>query len=141
MINLHKGKLWIRRILAALLCMGMLLTDTAFINGRAEEKIMTVSEGVDNEGEDNEGEETQLHLTSMPEPTIQTQDFLPASYTSRELMPPIRNQGSWGTCWAQATTALIEISLIKQGLVDKNSIDLSEAHLIYYVYRPVVDPL
>ncbi len=60
------------------------------------------------------------------------------SYTT-ELLPPLRNQNPYGTCWAFASTALVEINLMKKGLM--SSPDLSELHLAHFAYRSVVDPL
>ncbi len=48
-----------------------------------------------------------------------------------EEMTSVKNQNPWGTCWAFATMALLENSMIRQGLSD-NSIDLSERHLAYF---------
>lgn len=54
-------------------------------------------------------------------------------------LPDLRNQGSYGSCWAHATMALAEISLLKQGKCTQT--DLSELHLAYFSYHPVLDPL
>ena len=68
---------------------------------------------------------------------------IPAKYSSVEqgYTPPIRNQAPFGNCWAHASTACVEISMIKNNLVEADEVDLSEAHMIYYVCRPVADPL
>lgn len=58
---------------------------------------------------------------------------LPASYNAyeRNLLPPIRNQNPYGTCWAHATIGAIEADLIRDGNAGTD-IDLSELHLVYY---------
>ncbi|MDE6606346.1 MAG: C1 family peptidase, partial [Lachnospiraceae bacterium] len=48
-----------------------------------------------------------------------------------EEMTSVKNQNPWGTCWAFATMALLENSMIRQGLADR-SLDLSERHLAYF---------
>ncbi len=60
------------------------------------------------------------------------------SYYRTELLPEIRNQGSYGTCWAFATIGCMEINLMKKGYEE---IDLSELHLIYFTFHSAVDPL
>ncbi len=56
-----------------------------------------------------------------------------------EKLPPLRNQNPYGTCWAFATMALVEINLMKKGVIENP--DLSELHLAYFSYNSVVDPL
>lgn len=56
---------------------------------------------------------------------------LPEKYMTENL-PPVRDQGDAGTCWAHAFIGAMEISLAKQGLVDAKTVDLSEAHLAYF---------
>ena len=63
----------------------------------------------------------------------------PSTYKTANL-PDVRNQGSYGVCWAFSTISLIETNLIKKNLVS-NDIDLSELHLVNYTYNCVNDPL
>ena len=63
------------------------------------------------------------------------------SYDGRALgiLPEVRNQNPWNTCWAFATLAAMESSLMQQE-IDKN-IDLSERHLAYFTYNTGYDVL
>ena len=63
----------------------------------------------------------------------------PSTYKIANL-PDVRDQGSYGVCWAFSTISLIETNLIKKNLVS-NDIDLSELHLVNYTYNCVNDPL
>lgn len=69
--------------------------------------------------------------------------ILPAAYDSREkgIVPPIRDQSPYGTCWAHAATALAEISMLKTGMTTMEETDLSEMHLAFFTFRSVTDPL
>ena len=68
---------------------------------------------------------------------------LPSAYSLRDegLLPSVRSQGPYGTCWAFANLGAAESNLIKKGLADKDKIDLSELQFIYYTYNKAVDPL
>ena len=65
---------------------------------------------------------------------------LPVSYNNYEngSLPPVRDQGNYGTCWAFATIAAAEADLIHDGVFD-TSIDLSELHLAYFNYHIFYD--
>lgn len=56
-------------------------------------------------------------------------------------LPPLRNQGEYGTCWAHAMIGAVEINLVKKGLVNPKTINLSEAALAYFVDNFSNDPL
>ena len=86
---------------------------------------------------------TAISLMSSETDTSQQTAELPREYSSVEqgYTPAIRDQGSLGNCWAQAATALVEISMIKNNVTAAEKVNLSESHLIYYIYRPVADPL
>ena len=66
---------------------------------------------------------------------------IPSSYDSREhqnasglsIVPPVRNQGNYGTCWAFSTIGMFETSLRSKNLVTNEEYsDLSEAALAYF---------
>ena len=63
-------------------------------------------------------------------------------YDPRSLgaVTPVRNQ-RYNTCWAFSTLAAGEQSLLLKGYSDVDFLDLSEAHLSYFFYHPVLDPL
>ena len=58
---------------------------------------------------------------------------LPSYYNAYErgLLPPLRNQNPYGTCWAHAAVGCIEAALIHDGIAGTD-IDLSELHLVYF---------
>ena len=68
---------------------------------------------------------------------------LPETYSLRAegLLPSVRSQGQYGTCWAFANIGAAESNLLKKGLADRNGLDLSELQYIYYTYNTAVDPL
>ena len=78
-------------------------------------------------------ESTEAYLTAKG-------TTLPVVYNNFEngSLPPIRNQGNYGTCWAFATIAAAEADLIHDGVFD-TSIDLSELHLAYFNYHIFYD--
>jgi C1A family cysteine protease len=65
---------------------------------------------------------------------------IPASYSFKDKMPAVREQGSFGVCWSFAAVGAGEASLILKGLADK-TLDLSELQLAYFFYHSVADPL
>lgn len=63
---------------------------------------------------------------------------LPDKYDLRDygLVTSVKNQKSYGTCWAHAFINSAESNLILNEMVDDNSqINLSEAQLAYYAYK------
>jgi C1A family cysteine protease len=70
---------------------------------------------------------------------------LPSAYDSRDYgyVPPVRNQGTWNTCWAMAATAAAEVDGLQNALLGTtaSTTDLSERHLIYFMTHQVADPL
>lgn len=90
---------------------------------------------VDEQGNESEGDNT----IKKPDSGLSRSSVmqLPASYSMADegLLPPVRNQGKWGTCWAHASICSLETNMIKKGLVDKSQVDYSERHLSYFAHK------
>ena len=81
-------------------------------------------------------------------------DPLPTSYDMRtkrndynvKILPPVRDQSPYGTCWAHSTIGMIETSLRMKNIIQSESepgADLSEAAVAYFTYEgleEVTDP-
>ena len=61
---------------------------------------------------------------------------IPSTYNSVDegFVTSIKNQNPYGNCWAYAACSVAESYLIKKGMASSD-IDLSEAHLNYYMYH------
>ena len=90
-------------------------------------------------------------LLSMPATVVDGNDAicysglrkesLPATYRNLRV-PAVKNQSSFGTCWAHAATACLEINLLKNNPeLSVDSIDLSELEVAYYAFFSAMDPL
>lgn len=68
---------------------------------------------------------------------------LPSTHDLRDngVVPLVRNQAPWGTCWSFGATAASEISIMSEvGLTDPSEeFDLSELHLAWFSYTPLPD--
>ncbi|MBE5887360.1 MAG: hypothetical protein E7283_00830 [Lachnospiraceae bacterium] len=63
---------------------------------------------------------------------------VPERYNSAELgyVTSVKNQGSWGTCWAFAACASMESYALRKGYeTDKTAIDFSEYAIAYLTYK------
>ena len=65
---------------------------------------------------------------------------LPSKYDgfSAGVLPPVRDQNPYGSCWAFGTIAAVEADLIHDGVYGTD-IDLSELHLAYFNYHDFYD--
>ena len=70
------------------------------------------------------------------------QGSLPSKYDSRDYgyITPVRDQGTWGTCWSFAALGMAEANIVKKGLAG-STLNLSELQLAYFFYHTVTDPL
>lgn len=81
---------------------------------------------------------------TAPEMSVVQASRLPLSYDLRDegCVTPVRNQGTEGMCFAFSAIGACESNLLKQGLkADWSTLDLSEAHLGYFLYTQQEDPL
>ncbi len=76
-------------------------------------------------------------------PLVQGTSDLLASYDLRrkDCVTPVRDQGGEGMCFAFSAVGACESNLLKQGLEnDCDKLNLSEAHMGYYLYTQQEDP-
>lgn len=73
--------------------------------------------------------------------TKRTASASDSSYTSSATTLPIRNQGTWGLCWAFAATACVETNMLKNNLelfgqkVSASNLDFSERHMGWFAHN------
>ena len=70
--------------------------------------------------------------------SMQEADELPSYFNNKDILPPIRNQSPYGTCWAFANIGAVEADLITDGAADA-SIDFSEFQHIYFAKNNYTD--
>lgn len=68
---------------------------------------------------------------------------LPEKYDLRDLgvVTPVKSQSPFGTCWGFASIAAAETSILSEmgKTYEETGLDLSEHHLTYFSYIPIVD--
>ncbi len=128
-----------KKILALLIILITATTITAF----ATEPEITVMQPIGDPSEsgyqayglfDTEG--------NLVEPAKRSEEIslfgnsLPDKYDSRDYgyISPVRNQGSFGTCWAHAFVACAEANMIKKGYEEQFN-NYSELHLAYFYHK------
>lgn len=79
---------------------------------------------------------------TLPVTMAEVRGSMPSRYDARDfnLVPAVRDQNPYGTCWSFSSLACLEINLIKNGLADRN-VDLSEYHLAFFSNYSAPDPL
>jgi len=112
--------------------------------------LTTISEnyvytsGIVHQEDSNEESAHYYNETTTIQEDLQRASNLPSSYSllAQDLLPSIRNQGNYGTCWAFAAVGSVESYLIKKNKAT-TAIDLSELQLAYFTYNSlgISDPL
>ena len=117
-------------------------------NNEIEEKVVATKSNIDRKQNKNFG----YRPSSFSAKPVNKREFklfgglmndtqIPRSYDSRDhrnesglpIIPPVRNQGNYGTCWAFSTIGMFETSLRSQNLViTEEESNLSEAALAYF---------
>ncbi len=66
-----------------------------------------------------------------------TEATLPTAYSSKDLgyITSVKNQGTYGLCWAFSAVACAEADAIKNHGANASEINLSEWHLAYFAYH------
>lgn len=66
---------------------------------------------------------------------------LPNKYNSAEhsVVTPVKNQGITGSCWAFSMISIAESSLLSSKKANINSLDLSEAHHVWFTHKSYVE--
>ncbi len=75
--------------------------------------------------------ETKVRAQSVTLPSA----FDLRSVNGASYVTAVKDQGSYGTCWAFASIGALESNLLMRGLAD-NTLDLSELHTAWYAYTP-----
>lgn len=137
------------KLIAVLLSLFMSLNTVGICYAEEDAQETTIEDNYDDQS-DTEDSSTYTYnevisenADDVPyyESDVETYTAIPSSFElDKQIYPDVRNQGSYGTCWAFAALGLSEFDLINKNLADK-SIDLSELQLAHFVYNSTLDPL
>lgn len=128
-----------KRFTSLLLAAVMLLSTTAMAQDAAKEELLKEMAA---EARSMVGF-VGMEFNRYNEP-VAPADFsvMPAKFDLRDrgVVPPVRNQGNWGTCWGFSIIGASEISLLSEiGMTDEEyaqyageALDLSEKHLAWF---------
>lgn len=139
------------KILACILSISVLCNTFFFVSVSVcgEEKPVLIETESVGENEDDTTGYHPLSYEVAPINPVETYEIapqssgIPASYDSRvqNYITPVKNQGSYGTCWAFAAINSAETDMIMEGKMSVASADLSEAQFAYFFYHRLPDPL
>lgn len=99
------------------------------------------SEYADEEAEPEVLESSYLSLEDLEGATLSVSGNLyQPLLEAPQSLSPVRNQTPTDTCWAFATTGVMELNAIREGFRD-NTQSYSPYHMAYFMYHHIPDPL
>lgn len=146
-VKCFNGEIIMKKILSAILIVALIISTSpisAFAIENSKETPIGVSEEYiyNNDGSyytrliDDNGKEVPYEEPYKEElfDTCSSATTIPKQWDSREKswITPVKNQKPFGTCWAFTFCSAAEASLISQGYGTADTLDLSEAHLVYF---------
>ena len=133
----------LRRLACIALSVAMTIVCVPFL-GMQEDAVHAVDEDVTEEYATGGMDESAPAIDSEGEGRLRKSSGLPEKYDSRDEgnVTPVRNQKPLGICWAFATIAAAESSILAHGQASSaEDLDLSERQLAYFSYNLVADKL